>query len=195
MRMAKPIWTRRCLTGMSTALSLLTLLCLSGGITAYAFAEPFVRGCGSITHHRCHRRSLDTKLRVLSSKDPDDWSYGERSRPFRRDVFGYDDWVNHRSTDRFAGNLLDILKSGVFRELVPPCLFTSSAAVVFCLYNVLLVAGYQDLSGLHHEPIIANLRLPLLKLPADVFSLVTPSLALLLGKSRVVLASTICSLL
>jgi hypothetical protein len=30
-------------------------------------------------------------------------SYSERSRPYRRDLFNYDDWVQHRSSKRFIG--------------------------------------------------------------------------------------------
>lgn len=138
---------------------------------------------------------VKTTLNDAANKNEDGlaatgWSYGERSRQFRRDVFGYDDWVAHRSTDRFIGNLIDILKSGVFRELVPKCLLTSSVATFVCLYNALLVAGFDDFSGAHHAALLADFglmqqqQLPILKMPAEFFSLCTPSLALLLGKSR-----------
>ena len=110
-------------------------------------------------------------------------TYGERSRPFRRDVFGYDNWVQHRSPDRFIGNLLDILKSGVFRELLPSCMWTSSVATFILLYNCLLVQGFDDFSGVHHEALLAGfgVALPVMKMPMDFFNLCTPSLALLLG--------------
>ena len=107
-------------------------------------------------------------------------SYAERSRMLRRDVFGYDDWVNHRSTDRFIGNLLNMLnKSGIFRILLPEILKYTFIAVFVCLYNALLVTGYDDFVGVHHE---AFASFPVCKLPAEFFSLTTPSLALLLGK-------------
>ena len=109
--------------------------------------------------------------------------YGERSRIYRRDVFSYDNWVEHRSTNRFVGNLFDILKSGVFRQLLPSCLYTSSIALFVVLYNILLVNGYDDFSGVHHDALLSSFSLsfPLLKIPGDFFSLCTPSLALLLG--------------
>jgi ion channel-forming bestrophin family protein len=119
----------------------------------------------------------------LSTTNEEPTTFGERSRPFRRDVFGYDNWVQHRSPDRFIGNLLDILKSGVFRELLPSCLWTSSVATFILLYNCLLVQGYDDFSGVHHDALLAGtfLSLPLMKMPMDFFNLCTPSLALLLG--------------
>ena len=49
-----------------------------------------------------------TAINDVSSVPTDDGSglsYSERSRPYRRDVFNYDDWVRHRSSDRFAGRL------------------------------------------------------------------------------------------
>jgi hypothetical protein len=112
----------------------------------------------------------------------DDISFGESSRPFRRDVFGYDNWVQHRSTDRFIGNLLDILKSGVFRELLPYCFSVSSIATFVVIYNALFVNGYDDFAGIHHSTIMGS-TFPLLKMPMDFFNLCTPSLALLLGTS------------
>jgi hypothetical protein len=130
------------------------------------------------------RRSTARPSFALASEK--DWSYGESSRPFRRDVFGYDNWVDHRSTDRFIGNLLDILKSGVFRELLPSCAFTSSIALFVVLYNSLLVNGYDDFAGVHHDALF--LFFPLLKIPADFFSLCTPSLGLLLGTCSIRMA-------
>ena len=113
-------------------------------------------------------------------------SYGEQSRMYRRDVFGYDNWVEHRSTNRFVGNLFDVLKSGVFRQLLPSCFYMSSIALFVILYNTALVDGYDDFSGLHHDPVLSAfsfLSFPLMKIPGDFFSLCTPSLALLLGTS------------
>jgi hypothetical protein len=112
-------------------------------------------------------------------------SYGEQSRIYRRDVFNYDNWVEHRSTNRFVGNLFDVLKSGVFRQLLPNCLYMSSIALFIVLYNTVFVQGYDDFSGVHHDAILSSfmVSLPLLKIPGDFFSLCTPSLALLLGTS------------
>jgi hypothetical protein len=114
--------------------------------------------------------------------DYNNLSYGESSRIYRRDVFNYDAWVEHRSTDRFVGNIFDILKSGVFRQLLPNCFFTSSIAFFVIVYNAICVNGYDDFNGIHHiSPIVQFISFPLLKIPGEFFNLCTPSLALLLG--------------
>jgi hypothetical protein len=41
--------------------------------------------------------------------------YGERSRTYRRTVYGHDDWVRHRSPDRFVRNLASITNSGIYK--------------------------------------------------------------------------------
>jgi hypothetical protein len=137
--------------------------------------------------------STTTNTHLFSTTVPNDInnnlnkmeSYGEKSRIYRRDVFNYDLWVEHRSTDRFVGNLFDILKSGIFRQLLPYCFFMSGIAFFVAMYNTVFVDGYDDFSGIHHASILSSfpLSLPLLKIPGDFFSLCTPSLALLLGTS------------
>jgi hypothetical protein len=128
-----------------------------------------------------------TRLLLSSNVEPNtnsnsNLSYGERSRIYRRDVFNYDSWVEHRSTDRFVGNIFDILKSGVFRQLVPSCIYICSIAFFVIVYNALCVTGYDDFNGIHHNsPMIQYISFPLLKIPTEFFNLCTPSLALLLG--------------
>ena len=125
--------------------------------------------------------------------NPKEDSYGERSRIYRRDVFNYDNWVEHRSTNRFVGNLFDVLKSGVFRQLLPNCFYMSSIALFIVLYNTIFVEGYDDFAGIHHDPVLAAfmVSLPLMKIPGDFFSLCTPSLALLLGTLCVYVCSIV----
>lgn len=41
--------------------------------------------------------------------------YGEESRKFRRTVYSHDDWVKHRSPDRFIKNILSTTKSGIYK--------------------------------------------------------------------------------
>ena len=133
---------------------------------------------------RSHRRTHNTQLYIsnLPANDESGLSYAERSRPFRRDVFSYDLWVKHRSSDRFIGNLLDILKSGVIRQLSSEVMLLSSIALFVCVYNALCVTGYDDFSGVHHSSLANSQYLPLAKMPMDFFTLSTPALALLLGK-------------
>lgn len=127
-------------------------------------------------------RGASTVLRIADLPDKHDdsgLSYGERSRPFRRDVFNYDLWVNHRSTDRFIGNLLDILKSSVVRQLFKDLVFISSVAAFVCVYNGLLVTGYDDFASVHHDALAQGF--PIMKMSGQFFALTSPALALLLG--------------
>lgn len=131
------------------------------------------------------RAFVSTSLNVASVPDKNsgpELSYAERSRIYRRDTFSYDLWVKHRSTDRFIGNLLDILKSGILRQLLPEIALVGGVALFVCLYNALFVTGYDDLEGIHHAAVFVSQYLPVLKLPQEFFTLSTPSLALLLGK-------------
>jgi hypothetical protein len=107
-------------------------------------------------------------------------SYSERSRPFRRDVFAYDDWVRHRSSDRFAGRLGKLTKSGIVRSLSKEIALIAGAATFICLFNALLGSGFDDLAGIHQGPLISGF--PVLSLPATFFTLSSPALSLLLGE-------------
>jgi len=53
------------------------------------------------------------------------------------------------------------------------------------LYNALLATGYEDLAGIHHEPL---LQLPLLTLPSEPFTLSSSALSLLLGELASILS-------
>jgi hypothetical protein len=41
--------------------------------------------------------------------------YGERSRTYRRTVYNHEDWVRHRSPDRFVRNIASIGNSGIYK--------------------------------------------------------------------------------
>ena len=128
--------------------------------------------------------STSTQLYEVSSvprKDGSGLSYAERSRPYRRDVFNYDDWVRYRSSERFSGRLGKLTKSGIVRALFDEIILTSSVATFICLFNALLVVGFDDFSGVHNDPLI-NIGLPVLKLPSLFFTLSSPALSLLLGE-------------
>lgn len=103
--------------------------------------------------------------------------YGERSRPLRRDVFAYDDWVRHRSIHR---DFLATYKSGVVKQLLKQVYLKTGVAIFICVYNALLVNGFDDFAGIHHDPLVQGFYV--LELPFIVFALTSPVLSLLLGK-------------
>lgn len=113
-------------------------------------------------------------------------SYGERSRPFRRDLFQYENWVDHRQSNRFGASLLSIFSSGVFQQLLKEIYLTTGIATFICVYNALLVTGYEDFGGVHHEP-FWQLGQYVLAVPSIVFTLTSPALSLLLGRFCLVL--------
>jgi len=109
-----------------------------------------------------------------------DLEYGEASRKYRRTVYTHNDWVKHRSADRFIYYLLAIFKSGVYQNIGREVAATTSIAVFVCLWN-LLVSGYVDLEGVQHAAVIGGGGLSKLGLPLAPFTLASPSLGLLLG--------------
>jgi len=151
------------------------LILLAG--TTKAFAPP------RQPHQAKFLTTTTTRLFDVTSVPRDDGSglsYAERSRPYRRDVFAYDDWVRHRSSERFSGRLGKLTKSGIVRALFDEIILTSSVATFICVFNALLVAGFDDFAGAHHDPLI-SIGLPVLSLPSQFFTLSSPALSLLLG--------------
>lgn len=106
-------------------------------------------------------------------------SYAERSRPYRRDIFSYEDWVKHRSSERFSGRLTKLNRSGLVRALFDEIVLTTSVAIFVCTYNALLVTGFQDLTGVHHDHLLVS-SFPIFSLPSQFFTLSSPALSLLL---------------
>mmetsp|Transcript_29384 Transcript_29384/g.70873 ORF Transcript_29384/g.70873 Transcript_29384/m.70873 type:complete len:458 (+) Transcript_29384:125-1498(+) len=103
--------------------------------------------------------------------------YGEESRKYRRTVYTHDDWVKHRSPNRFVGNLFSIPRSGIYKNMGREIVATSGVALFVFLYNM-LTGGYDDFSQIHHEPLIGFL--PKMTLPLAPFTLASSSLGLLL---------------
>lgn len=106
-------------------------------------------------------------------------TYGEGSRKYRRTVYTHNEWVKHRSSDRFFGNLSTMVNSGVYKSLAKEVLATTAVATFVVLYNA-VAGGYTDLEGAQHAAILS--ALPSLVLPLTPFTLLSPSLGLLLGK-------------
>ena len=109
-------------------------------------------------------------------------SYGEESRQYRRTVYTHDDWVKHRSPDRFIRNLVTIPSSGVYTNLGKEVLATTLVATSVCVWNNVF-GGYTDLEGVKHAGALVAGQAPLLiGIPMAPFTLSSPSLGLLLGK-------------
>ena len=59
--------------------------------------------------------SIPTGALSMADTATKDIPYGETSRSFRRTVYSHDDWVKHRSPDRFLRNLWSIPASGIYK--------------------------------------------------------------------------------
>jgi hypothetical protein len=101
------------------------------------------------------------------SEDVKHISYGENSRQYRRTVYTHDDWVRHRRSGRFAHNLKTMWTSGVYKSLFNQVLATTGMATLAVLWNALVPRCFR--------------KLPNLSLPMTPFTLLAPSLGLLLG--------------
>ena len=79
--------------------------------------------------------------------------YGEGSRKYRRTVYTHNEWVKHRSPDRFGRNLATLINSGIYKNIGREVVACTAVATFVCGWN-LLVGGYQDFSGVMHDPIL-----------------------------------------
>mmetsp|Transcript_34758 Transcript_34758/g.51154 ORF Transcript_34758/g.51154 Transcript_34758/m.51154 type:complete len:426 (+) Transcript_34758:75-1352(+) len=104
-------------------------------------------------------------------------TYGEGSRKYRRTVYTHNEWVKHRSSDRFIRNISSMINSGVYKSLGREVFATTAIATFLVVFNA-LTGGYTDFDGVQHEAIISSL--PQLTLPLTPFTLLSPSLGLLL---------------
>lgn len=118
--------------------------------------------------------SRNTALRSTTTEERT--RYSEESRKLRRTVYTHDDWVKHRSPDRFLNNLQQIPTSGVYRVVSEPLLIATGIASFVCLYNI-IVGGYTDFSGVDHAALI---NLPKVGLPTAPLTLSSSALGLLL---------------
>jgi putative membrane protein len=152
---------------------------------AVALLVALATGSSAFVSPANHAR-VTTAISVTTKQPPAypaslDISYGEESRKYRRTVYSHEDWVKHRSPDRFVRNLLATPNSGVYKNLAKEVLATTSIATLLVLWNG-AVGGYSDLEGVHHAALINNIFFPLLALPLAPFTISSPSLGLLLGK-------------
>lgn len=121
-----------------------------------------------------------TNRHLFGEEETEVESYGEASRKFRRDVFTHDDWVKHRSPDRFFKNIVNFPKSGVYRNLQREVFATTGVALFVMLYNM-LTGEYTDLDGVKQAGLLQGSIFPVLGLPLAPFTLSSPSLGLLLA--------------
>jgi hypothetical protein len=168
------------------------ILCTVDKVTSYHSTPTSIRRCPinsvNIETTPCNNfGTITTPLHLQISdvpyEDDSGLSYAERIRPYRRDVFDSDEWVRIRSTSRFSTNLYGLFKSGVVRQLltVQEAILILCVATFICLYNALLVNGYNDFVGIHHDPLLEGFYE--ISLPSMVFTLTSAPLSLLLRKS------------
>merc|ERR1719223_1204219 len=128
------------------------------------------------------RTSSKSSLYMGPPKDPTapiTELYGEGSRKYRRTVYTHNEWVKHRSSDRFVNNLGSLFNSGIYKQIGKEVLLTTSVAAFVWAWN-LLVGGYQDLAGMMHDPILNEQWAMVVGLPLTIFTVLSPSLGLLL---------------
>jgi hypothetical protein len=111
---------------------------------------------------------------------PKDISYGETSRSYRRTVYSHDDWVKHRSPDRFFRNIISTVSSGIYKNIQNEVTFVTSIAAIVVLWNA-VVGGYTDFEGVKQAGLLQGTIVPTLTLPIAPFTLSSASLGLLLG--------------
>lgn len=115
---------------------------------------------------------------------------GEEQRKLRRTVYTHDDWKRHRNQDRFIVYLAAIFKSGVYKNLANEVILATGIAAFVVVYNA-IVGDYTDFSGVKHAGLVQSNLFPKIGLPLTAFTLTSPSLGLLLGKTQKILQNAI----
>jgi len=103
--------------------------------------------------------------------------YQEATRAYRRTVYMHQEWVDHRSTERFFRSLTTILESGVLRARNKEVNLILGFASFLVVWNS-IAGGYTDFEMVKHGAIIPHL--PVLSVPLSFFTLTSPTLGLLL---------------
>ena len=107
--------------------------------------------------------------------------FGEGSRKYRRTVYTHDQWVKHRSSDRFVNNLRTLPNSGIYKQVSKEVFLTTSIAISVCVWNA-LVGGFEDFGGIMHGSVITESWAVKVGLPMTPFTILNSSLGLLLGE-------------
>ena len=66
-----------------------------------------------------------------------DIPYGETSRQFRRTVYTHEDWVKHRSPNRFVKNIFSIVASGIYKVRTIHTVQYSTLFLLYALFDTL----------------------------------------------------------
>lgn len=117
---------------------------------------------------------------ALSTLTTPNSAYAEESRKYRRSVYMHNEWVRHRSSDRFYTNLATISRSGVGIALRNELILVSGVALFVILANCLFVS-YHDFAGIEQPgPLSAYWFEGPWSLPSLPFTIAMPALSLLL---------------
>eukprot|EP00533_Pseudo-nitzschia_delicatissima_P005748 CAMPEP_0116102294 /NCGR_PEP_ID=MMETSP0327-20121206/13269_1 /TAXON_ID=44447 /ORGANISM="Pseudo-nitzschia delicatissima, Strain B596" /LENGTH=411 /DNA_ID=CAMNT_0003594317 /DNA_START=126 /DNA_END=1361 /DNA_ORIENTATION=+ len=154
---------------MKIALPLLLAACAFGNTIAFVPNSNNVVKAPSTTSHGP----------LASSFDNGEIPYGEESRKYRRTVYTHEDWVKHRSPDRFFKNIMSTTKSGIYKNVGREVLVVTLIATFVMLWNM-LTGEYTDLVGGVHPGALRGQYTPVLALPMNPFTLSSSFLGLLL---------------
>ena len=146
----------------SSASFALTLfaLALRAGDAVWAFTLPSSASSPTIAARSVVGPSPPSSLVLLESgsgtleEDPlfdVRTSYIEVSRQYRRTRYTHDDWLKHRSPDRFLSNLAEFSTSGIYRGILKEVGTVTAIASAVVLWNVFLGEGWVDSAGVHHD--------------------------------------------
>jgi hypothetical protein len=163
--------TRESMTRLGGALTALVAML---AVSANAFTSPAPK-----VSQQSKTQLFGTTKQPPAIPAPKELSYGEESRKYRRTVYTHDDWVKHRSPERFTRNLVSTTNSGIYKNIGNEVLATTGVALFVMLWNM-LTGSYADFAGVEHLGIWKDTILPVLSLPLAPFTLSSPSLGLLL---------------
>ena len=93
--------------------------------------------------------------------------YGEESRQYRRTVYTHEDWVRHRSSDRFSRNLSTFGQSSIYRSLFKEVTATTTVATLLVVWNMIF-GEYQDLLSITHNGIMHDSLIPIFNIPFSI---------------------------
>ena len=105
--------------------------------------------------------------------------YGEESRKYRRTIYTHDDWIKHRSPNRFLRNAVTTFRSGIYKNVSKQVGVVTAVAIFVILWNA-LTGNWVDLRGVQQAGPFQKSILPILALPMAPFTLAAGSLGLLL---------------
>ena len=160
------------------------------GVNVDAFLSP-----ASIQPHlniNLHKKASSPTTQLLLANRKDRTIYneitslnlpiGEAGRKTRRDVYTEPDWVAARSDKRVFYMLGNTFISAIVGQLFQEICFMTGVAFFVISWNALLVEGYADFTGVHHEALYQLPDYLAMQLPLLPFQLSSSALGLLLGR-------------